>query len=161
MKPKQFKLAVLFMSVLVIAVGLALAGDEMAAHDKSQPVHVMMTDADLIWTDGPKSLPPGAKMAVLEGNPTKEGLFTLRFKLPANYKVPAHWHPADEHVTVLAGSFSMGMGEKFDDIRTKARIDNFLAGTSQSPDRVKPEAGQGTPRLDEAVRPTSGGTQTR
>ncbi len=50
----------------------------------------------------------------------------------------------------------MAMSEKFEELRTKARIDNFLAGTSQSPDRVKPDAGQGTPRLDEAVRPTSG-----
>lgn len=55
----------------------------------------------------------------------------------------------------------LAMGEKFDDIRTRARIDNFLAGTSQSPDRVKSEGGQGEPRLDEAVRPTSGGTPTR
>jgi hypothetical protein len=57
----------------------------------------------------------------------------------------------------------MAMGEKFEEIRAKARIDNFLAGTSQSPDRVKPEPGQGTPRLDEAVRQTSGptGPQTR
>jgi parvulin-like peptidyl-prolyl isomerase len=49
----------------------------------------------------------------------------------------------------------LAMGEKFDDIRAKARIDNFLAGTSQSPDRVKPEAGKDTPRMDEAVRQTS------
>jgi parvulin-like peptidyl-prolyl isomerase len=52
----------------------------------------------------------------------------------------------------------MAMGEKFEEIRTKSRIDNFLAGTSQSPDRVKPEAGQGNPRVDEAVRPTAGAT---
>jgi parvulin-like peptidyl-prolyl isomerase len=50
----------------------------------------------------------------------------------------------------------MAMGERFEDIRNKSRIDNFLAGTSQSPDRVKPAPGQVTPRLDEAVRPTSG-----
>jgi len=50
----------------------------------------------------------------------------------------------------------MAMGEKFEDIRTKARIDNFLAGTSQSPDRVKGEPGEVKARLDEAVRPTSG-----
>jgi parvulin-like peptidyl-prolyl isomerase len=55
----------------------------------------------------------------------------------------------------------MAMGEKFDEIRTKARIDNFLAGTSQSPDRVKGEPGQAKARLDEAVRPTSGNTQAR
>jgi parvulin-like peptidyl-prolyl isomerase len=53
----------------------------------------------------------------------------------------------------------MAMGEKFEDIRNKSRIDNFLAGTSQAPDRVKSEPGQ-SPRLDEAVRPTSG-TPTR
>jgi hypothetical protein len=49
----------------------------------------------------------------------------------------------------------MAMGQRFDEIRTKARIDNFLAGTSQSPDRVKAEPGQNTARVDEAVRPTS------
>jgi parvulin-like peptidyl-prolyl isomerase len=50
----------------------------------------------------------------------------------------------------------LAMGQKFDDIRSKARIDNFLAGTSQAPDRVKPDTTTGTPRLDSAVRPTSG-----
>jgi parvulin-like peptidyl-prolyl isomerase len=49
----------------------------------------------------------------------------------------------------------MAMGEKFEEIRNKSRIDNFLAGTSQSPDRVKGEPGQ-TSRVDEAVRQTSG-----
>ena len=53
----------------------------------------------------------------------------------------------------------MAMSEKFDDIRTKARIDNFLAGTSQSPDRVKPEPGQARRGWTQAVRPTSGGRQ--
>ncbi|HEX2896449.1 MAG TPA: cupin domain-containing protein, partial [candidate division Zixibacteria bacterium] len=112
----------------------ALAGDEMAGHEKNQPAHVMMTDADLTWTEGPKSLPAGAKMAVLEGDPTKAGLFTLRFKLPANYKVPAHWHPADEHVTVLAGSFSMGLGEKFDE---KALKELPIAGFAVMPTGVR------------------------
>ena len=50
----------------------------------------------------------------------------------------------------------MAMGEKFEAIRTKARIDNFLAGTSQSPDRVQPEEEEVKSRLDAAVRPASG-----
>ena len=50
----------------------------------------------------------------------------------------------------------MAMSERFDDIRAKARIDNFLVGTSQSPDRVKPDTNAGTPRMDAAVRPASG-----
>ncbi len=50
----------------------------------------------------------------------------------------------------------MAMGEKFDEIRAKSRIDNFLAGTSQAPDRVRPDNPNAGPRLDAAVRPTSG-----
>ena len=54
----------------------------------------------------------------------------------------------------------VAMNEKFEDIRSHARIDNFLAGTSQAPDRVKPEATTGAPRVDTAVQPT-GGTAPR
>jgi quercetin dioxygenase-like cupin family protein len=53
-------------------------------------------------------------MAVLEGDPSKEGPFVVRAKLPAGYKIPPHWHPTDEHITVLQGVFQFGMGEKFD-----------------------------------------------
>jgi len=134
MNQKRFKLAVLFMAAFVIIIGLAMAGDEKAEHAMTQPAHVMITDAELKWTDGPKSLPAGAKMAVLEGDPAAAGLFTLRFKLPADYKVPAHWHPADEHVTVLAGSFSMGLGEKFDE---KALKELPLAGFAVMPTGVR------------------------
>jgi parvulin-like peptidyl-prolyl isomerase len=54
----------------------------------------------------------------------------------------------------------MAMGGKFEEIRSRARIDNFLAGTSQSPDRVKPEAGEAKARLDAAVRPAAGAAIT-
>jgi uncharacterized RmlC-like cupin family protein len=57
---------------------------------------------------------PGAKLAVVHGDPSKEGLFVYRLKMPANYKIPPHTHKASENVTVLAGVFYMGMGEKFD-----------------------------------------------
>jgi hypothetical protein len=61
----------------------------------------MLAPADLKWGEGPPSLPPGAKMAVVYGDPSKTGLFILRAKVPANYKIPAHSHPTDETVTVL------------------------------------------------------------
>lgn len=76
--------------------------------------HIMISPEKIQWEDGPPSLPPGSKFAVIEGDMKKEGLFTLRLKFPAGYVVGAHWHPVDEHVTVLSGSFKMGMGEKFD-----------------------------------------------
>jgi hypothetical protein len=59
-------------------------------------------------------LPPGAQLAVLEGNPAEKGALTLRLKLPANYEIPAHWHSMTERLTVLSGSFHVGMGDKLD-----------------------------------------------
>ncbi|MDP3767894.1 MAG: cupin domain-containing protein [Dehalococcoidia bacterium] len=80
------------------------------------PGHIMMKAGEVKWADAPPSFPPGgAKLAVLEGDLSKPGPFTMRIKLPANYKVPPHFHPAIEHVTVLSGTFYLGMGEKFDE----------------------------------------------
>jgi hypothetical protein len=59
-------------------------------------------------------LPPGAKIAILEGDPTKLGLYTMRIKSPANYKIPAHWHSKVERLTVISGAFNWGMGDKLD-----------------------------------------------
>jgi quercetin dioxygenase-like cupin family protein len=75
--------------------------------------HVMVEPRDLSWQEGPEGLPPGAQYTVLEGDPTQPGPFTLRIKVPAGYRVMPHWHPADEHVTVIEGSVLMGLGEKF------------------------------------------------
>ncbi|MBN8467638.1 cupin domain-containing protein [Corallococcus exiguus] len=60
-------------------------------------------------------------MAVIEGDPTVAGkLFTFRFRFPAGYRLPPHFHPADEHVTVLSGELFMGTGEKFDASKAEA-----------------------------------------
>ena len=74
---------------------------------------------DLQWGPAPPGLPAGAQIAVLSGDPTKEGMFTIRLKFPAGYSVPAHHHPTPELVTVMEGSASMGMGDKLD--KTKAK----------------------------------------
>jgi ketosteroid isomerase-like protein len=81
--------------------------------------HVSLAPASLTWGDAPPSLPPGAKMAVVAGDPGKSGPFTVRAQLPAGYKIAPHWHPTDENVTVLSGSFSLGMGEKWDEAALK------------------------------------------
>lgn len=75
--------------------------------------HKMVAPSDIKWADGPPSLPPGAKFAVLEGDPAKAGPFTVRLQFPAGYKIPAHTHPTDERVTVISGTFNMGMSDKF------------------------------------------------
>ena len=68
--------------------------------------HKMISPNDLQWTDVP-SLPPGAKIAVIEGPMSEAVPFTVRLKFPANYQIPAHWHPAIERVTVLSGTVNM------------------------------------------------------
>jgi len=72
------------------------------------------------WVAGPPSLPKGASIAVLEGDPTKEGPFVFRVKAPDGYRIPAHTHPKTERVTVIAGTFNIGMGDTFDAKATKA-----------------------------------------
>jgi Domain of unknown function (DUF4437) len=81
--------------------------------------HVMFTPVDVQWADIP-SLPGGAKIAVLEGPLTEAVPFTFRIKFPANSKVPPHWHPAVERVTVLSGTLHLGVGDTFDQAKTKA-----------------------------------------
>lgn len=85
-----------------------------AAGLASQQPHVMALPDAIAWGPAPASLPPGAQAAVLEGDPSKPGAFTLRLKMPDGYAIAPHWHPADEHVTVIAGTFVMGLGERVD-----------------------------------------------
>ena len=59
-------------------------------------------------------MPRGAKVAVLEGNPQKAGFFTMRLDLPPGARLEPHTHPADERVTVIAGTVHVGLGDKFD-----------------------------------------------
>jgi len=86
----------------------------------------MMTPKDVKWGDAPPIFAKGAKMAVLYGDPSKDGqLFIVRLKMPAGYKIAAHWHPTDENITVLSGTFLLGMGDKLDASKAKA----FPAGS--------------------------------
>jgi len=82
------------------------------AADDSRPS--IFTPSEIKWIDGPPSLPASAKLAVLEGDPAKPGPFVMRLKLPDGYRLPPHIHPKPERVTVIAGTFNIGMGDKFD-----------------------------------------------
>lgn len=69
----------------------------------------------IVFGPAPDALPPGAEMAVLQGDPSVAGaLFTIRLRLPDGYVLPPHWHPTDEHVTVIKGTFRVGLGDTFD-----------------------------------------------
>ena len=97
-----------------------LAGAASADGDKGTMGLSVYPPADVRWGNGPASLPAGAKLAVLEGDPRKEGSFVMRLKLPDGYRIPPHTHPKTERVTVIAGTFNIGMGDKFDKKAGKA-----------------------------------------
>ena len=72
------------------------------------------------WGPAPAVFPPGAEMAVLQGDPASTNLFTVRLRFPNGYRIAPHTHPTDEHVTVISGTFLVGMGETFDARATMA-----------------------------------------
>jgi quercetin dioxygenase-like cupin family protein len=97
-------------AALVAALSPSLAATAVA---QGHAGHSMFAPSELKWADVP-SLPPGAKIAVLEGPMNEAKPITARLKFPANYQIPAHTHPVIEHVTVLSGTFNMGVGDKLD-----------------------------------------------
>lgn len=106
MKPNQ-KIAVLIL-ISIFSVVYRIQAQVTHGND-----HIMIVPDSIKWIDGPASLPPGSKVAVIEGDPSVTGLFTMRAKIPANYKIMPHWHPADEHITVIQGACYMGLGADF------------------------------------------------
>lgn len=104
-----------FITVILVILGVIVSpiifADEKTNSD-SKPL--IFTPNNIKWGKAPESLPKGAQLAVLEGDPSKDGMFTMRIKLPANYRIPPHWHSIFEHVIVISGKLYLGMGDKFD-----------------------------------------------
>ena len=101
---KRYSFDVLFLATAVVLTAVLVPAPARAQS------HPMMTPAEVKWGPAPPALPPGAQLAVLDGDPGKAGPFALRLKLPDGYKVAPHWHPTDEHITVIQGTFGLGMG---------------------------------------------------
>lgn len=81
--------------------------------------HISLVPSELKWTDAP-SLGPGVKLAIVEGDLKAAGPVMIRIKLPPNAQIPPHTHPGIEHVTVISGTFYLGIGEKFDASKARA-----------------------------------------
>ena len=91
-----------------------------AQHGSGEMKAAVHPPKEVRWQAGPPSLPPGAEFAVLEGDPSKPGPFVFRVKVPDGYRIPPHTHPKPERVTILAGTFHLGMGETFDATKGEA-----------------------------------------
>jgi quercetin dioxygenase-like cupin family protein len=90
---------------------LAAAGSVAAVRAQTRG-HVVQTPKEEQWGPAPPLVPPGAQIALLAGDPGKAAPYTVRLKFPANYAIPAHSHPTDEHVVIVAGALTVGMGDK-------------------------------------------------
>jgi hypothetical protein len=119
MKPIICSLALIF---VFTSIALGQVNQPPQKHEMSDSQKAEMSlypTAAIKWKEGPASLSAGAKFAVLEGDPAKEGLFTMRLWLPDGFKIQPHWHTKVEHVTVISGSFNIGMGDKFNQTATQ------------------------------------------
>jgi hypothetical protein len=97
----------------LVAVALLTLG--AAPKEKAtKPEAVTLMPQDIKYAAAPPSLPAGAELAVLHGDPGKKGVFSIRFKMPDGYKIAPHWHTNDEELTVVSGTFLLSMGDTFD-----------------------------------------------
>jgi len=108
--------------ILVIAVLISAA----VLFAQSGAPQNAFTPEQIKWGPPPPFVAAGAQLAVLEGDPTAStGDFTIRLKMPDGYKIAPHWHPKRENVTVVSGSFKVGMGDTFD----TGKMMTFAAGS--------------------------------
>lgn len=92
----------------------ALAQNETAIIDEGPEHHLLYTPNQIDWQAAPPSLEEGAEVAVLEGDPSKAGVFTMRIKMPDGFHISPHTHPNVERVTVISGAFLLGSGKELD-----------------------------------------------
>ena len=118
---RNFYLAITALG-LVCLTGLV---HTLAAQTASTEKHAFTPDA-IPYGPPPPFLAPGAQLAVIEGDPgAQTGGYTVRLKMPDGYRIAPHWHPLRENVTVISGTFKVGMGDRFDE----SKMASFPAGS--------------------------------
>lgn len=103
--------------ILLLAAAAFYLGSAIAKPEAAAPAAAVITGsnaADLDWQPSPDVFPPGSTSALIEGNPEQSGPFVLRFRCPAGYVVPPHWHSVPERLTVLKGTVYVGPGTTVD-----------------------------------------------
>lgn len=106
---------------LVLSLAALLCAANVCSTALAGPAeHKILAPEEMTWGAGPEALPPGAKAVVLYGDPSKEGLFAMRIKIPKGYHIPPHTHSKPEIVTVISGATRLGMGETADEAKTQS-----------------------------------------
>jgi quercetin dioxygenase-like cupin family protein len=110
-------------TIVWLWVALVMIAGTLVAQESGTmkgPSHVTLNPGDIKWGPPPAILEQkGATFTVLSGDPSQAGVYTVRLKMDAGYRINPHWHPTDEHITVLSGVFQIGMGETFEKTKLK------------------------------------------
>lgn len=102
-------------AALAVAGVLAVASHSALTAPREHSEKNVFTPDSIHWVPAPPVVNPGAQFAVLEGDPTaSSGDYTIRLKMPDGFRINPHWHPLRENVTVISGTFKLGMGDAFD-----------------------------------------------
>ena len=88
-------------------------------HQPGEAAFRSILPEDIDWKPFP-AFPPGARLAVLVGEPTQAGPYLIRVKVPSGVKLMPHKHPEDRIYTVISGVFYVGLGDRFDEEDLKA-----------------------------------------
>ena len=99
-------------AICTAALPILAFASQGSAHDGQSHHHAVQAES-LKWSQ-PAAYAAGAELAVVSGDPTKEGFYVVRLRVPAGFHIAPHTHPNDENVTVLSGVFHVGTGEVFD-----------------------------------------------
>jgi Cupin domain len=111
---KSAVLITIFSTILSTSI---LQAADKGPSDKTKPILTQQTDIKFHPAPG---LPPGAMLSVVRGDISKAEPYTLRLQLPDCYVIPSHWHTNPEEVTVLSGTFNVGVGDKIDKTKSTA-----------------------------------------
>jgi quercetin dioxygenase-like cupin family protein len=107
------------LSVTIALALLTLASPARGTGPAKRPTHAKPEAAfinpdEIKWGAAPPELPKGGQLAVLHGDPSKRGTFTIRFKVPDGYKIPPHWHTQAEQLTIISGTLRFRIGDTMD-----------------------------------------------
>ena len=117
---KRFAIPLLLLvAILVAAQSTMKKSDNGMKKSMAAEAKNAFMPSEVQYGPPPPFLPPGAQVAVLEGNPSGTGDYTIRAKMPNGYVIPPHFHPKRENVTVISGTLKFGMGDKFEESKMK------------------------------------------
>lgn len=119
MKAKSLQLLPRLGLVAAMLVPWVVAGQARAQEPAAAGTE-MINPGSVKWGDAPPSMPKGAKLAVLYGDPGKDTPYVIRLKTPAGYKIAPHWHTQAENLTVISGTLYLGPGDKMDTAHARA-----------------------------------------